>query len=45
MPIKPENKRRYPDNWNEIRGSILQRAGHKCEKRAELVLACCNQWK
>ena len=32
MPIKPENKRRYPDNWNQIRGAILQRAGHKCEK-------------
>lgn len=32
MPIKPENKGRYPANWPEIRQSILERAGHKCEK-------------
>lgn len=32
MPIRPENKARYPDNWkSEIRPSILERAGHKCE--------------
>lgn len=31
MPIKPENKRRYPDNWARIRGEILLRAGNKCE--------------
>lgn len=32
MPIKPENKARYPKNWKEIRARILERAGHKCEK-------------
>lgn len=32
MPIKPENKSRYPSNWNEIRSAILNRAGHACEK-------------
>lgn len=32
MPIKPENKARYPKNWKEIRAAILERAGHKCEK-------------
>ena len=32
MPIKPENKARYPKNWKEIRVLILERAGHKCEK-------------
>ncbi len=32
MPIKPENKHRYPDNWKDIRAAILERAGHACEK-------------
>lgn len=31
MPIKPENKARYPANWKEIRASILKRAGNCCE--------------
>lgn len=31
MPIKPENRKRYPKNWKEIRASILERAEHKCE--------------
>ena len=26
MPIKPENKSRYPKNWKQIRNSILERA-------------------
>lgn len=32
MPIKPENRSRYPANWNEIRAAILARAGNCCEK-------------
>lgn len=32
MPIKPENKARYPTNWKEIRAAILIRAGDCCEK-------------
>mgnify|MGYP001602996519 CR=1 FL=1 len=32
MPIKPENKARYPKEWPQIRAAILGRAGHKCEK-------------
>lgn len=32
MPIKPENKARYPSNWKEIRKAILERAKHKCEQ-------------
>lgn len=32
MPIKPENKNRYPDNWPEIRERILARAGNRCEE-------------
>src|ERR1700759_1185021 len=31
MPIKPENKARYPSNWKQIREHILQRAGFRCE--------------
>ena len=32
MPIKPENRKRYPKNWlTEIRPDILERAGHRCE--------------
>lgn len=31
MPIKPENKKRYPANWKEIRASILERAHNRCE--------------
>lgn len=31
MPIKPENRKRYPSNWKSIRERILDRAGHRCE--------------
>lgn len=31
MPIKPENKSRYPKNWKQIRERILQRADNRCE--------------
>ena len=31
MPIKPENKARYPANWKAIRAAILERAGNRCE--------------
>lgn len=31
MPIKPENKARYPKDWKLIRDRIVQRAGNKCE--------------
>lgn len=32
MPIKPENKARYPKDWPKIRERILARAGNKCEQ-------------
>ncbi len=32
MPIKPENKSRYPSNWSEIRAAILERSGNCCEQ-------------
>jgi len=31
MPIKPENKTRYPVNWRFIRVGILWRADQRCE--------------
>jgi len=31
MPIKPENKNRYPQNWKEIVSRIRERANDKCE--------------
>ena len=31
MPIKPENRKRYPKDWKEIRLQALIRAGHKCQ--------------
>lgn len=31
MPIKPENKARYPKDWKAIRERILARAGNRCE--------------
>lgn len=32
MPIKPENRARYPSNWKEIRAAILERADNSCEQ-------------
>lgn len=31
MPIKPENRARYPKTWPAIRERILARAGNRCE--------------
>ena len=31
MPIKPENRARYPKDWQAIRARILERAGDRCE--------------
>lgn len=32
MPIRSENKNRYPKNWREISARIRERAGDKCEQ-------------
>jgi 5-methylcytosine-specific restriction endonuclease McrA len=32
MPIKPENKARYPRDWQQIRARILSRAQNRCEQ-------------
>jgi hypothetical protein len=31
MPIRPENKARYPLDWKAITAAIRQRAGNRCE--------------
>lgn len=31
MPIRPENKKLYPDNWTEIVEQIRKRSGNHCE--------------
>ena len=31
MPIRPENRNRYPKDWRAIRERILRRARHRCE--------------
>lgn len=33
MPIRPENRARYPADWPAIRAAILERAGSRCEHR------------
>ena len=32
MPIKPENKARYPKDWKAIRERILEHGGYACEQ-------------
>lgn len=32
MPIRPENKHRYPADWPQIRELVLRRARHRCEQ-------------
>ena len=31
MPIKPENRHRYPPDWDDIRVQVLSRAAYCCE--------------
>lgn len=31
MPIKPENKSRYPSNWKQISEAVRKDAGHRCQ--------------
>lgn len=35
MPIRPENRARYPANWQEISLAIKDRAGWRCECEGE----------
>jgi len=40
MPIRPENKDRYPRNWNEIVATVRERSGGRCECVGECGLHC-----
>jgi hypothetical protein len=31
MPIKPENRARYPKNWKAIVAEVRERSGNRCE--------------
>ncbi|WP_230949696.1 hypothetical protein [Burkholderia pseudomultivorans] len=31
MPIKPENRTRYPANWKQIVEAVRERSGNRCE--------------
>lgn len=31
MPIRPENKDKYPGNWGEIVDAVRERSGDRCE--------------
>lgn len=35
MPIRPENRHRYPPNWREISTAVKDRAGWRCECAGE----------
>jgi len=35
MPIKPENAKRYPQNWRDISKAIKERAEWRCECEGE----------
>jgi len=35
MPIRPENAKRYPDDWKAISLAIKERAGWRCECKGE----------
>ena len=34
-PIRPENKARYPEDWDQVSRSVKDRAGWQCECRGE----------
>ena len=38
MPIRPENRKRYPGNWADVRSRILHRANGRCECMGECGL-------
>lgn len=38
MPIKPENKARYPRDWKAISKAIRERSGGRCECEGECGL-------
>jgi hypothetical protein len=35
MPIRPENRKRYPQDWKAITAEVRERAGNRCECEGE----------
>lgn len=44
MPIRPENRDRYPTDWPAISTRIKERAGWRCECRGECGWSLCGTW-
>lgn len=48
MPLRPENKARYPANWSQISYAIREAAGWKCEwcavRDAEIGARINGEW-
>ena len=42
MPIRPENRARYPHDWKAISLAIKERAGWRCECRGECGRTVCH---
>jgi len=43
MPIRPENRKRYPANWRQISDQIrFERAGRRCECDGRCESGCCT---
>lgn len=40
MPIRPENRARYPKDWPAISASIRERAAHRCEHEDDELGRC-----
>ena len=40
MPIKSENRDRYPGNWKTIAERVRERSGDRCEWTDELGIRC-----
>jgi hypothetical protein len=44
VPIKPENRARYPKDWKAISARIRERSGWRCECQGECGLHPPNPW-
>lgn len=48
MPIRPENKTRYPKDWPAISKKVREEAGNRCETckapNGEVVIRGAGQW-
>ena len=45
MPIKPENRARYPRNWMDIVAEVRERSGDRCEGSPAFPSCCATNGK